>query len=245
MNKLIYALLFLIVLSAASAQIGPLGVGPLPLVVTPAPIGTPVTIGTDCNPNPCNINSTSASASFITSANIVAGDTVIVATSAVGPPLRSVTSVTDGTNTYSMVVGQQSVDTDVEMWACQNCLAVASGATLTVNYSGTASIDVMAARIPGLVAASVDKTAGAAGISATTATLSQTNEIAIGTFQSFSPATEGTGFTSIPPAILHNTFNPNYQTFGYQIVNSTAAVTYTAAPNSGRPIAVIATFKGH
>lgn len=189
-------------------------------------------------------NTGSASSIALTAgAAIQAGDFVIVAVSSAN---TAVTSVSDGTNTYTKAVDrQQSTVAYVSLWYCANCVAVASP-TITANYSGAATNRVIgAARIAiGNGAFDVSATAGGAAtnLTATTATLAQATEIAFGAscMNNTSGNAPGTGFTSLWSNLAGNTGVE----LDYQNTSSTAAVAYSPTFSAAsQAAAIVATFK--
>lgn len=212
-------------------------------------IGTPVSIGTVI------ANSiTGAAVALTTTANIVSGDLVVVVIGNSGASASTVSSASDGTNTY--VKGKSQINgsgnADGELWYKENAAAVGSGATLTVSFTGSASngVAIAAARISGIVtASSLDKSAigpgtGTTTPSASTGALTQATEIVIGVVVSLDGVpTESANFTTISSISSPNT-NANLD-YGYDIVASTGSVTYqptvSAAHGTGL---IIASFEG-
>ena len=217
------------------------------------PIGTPQSVG-----NSGSVSTVGASTMpMITTAAISAGDLVVVAVynnTTNGP---SCTAVSDGSNTYTKVTSVKSNvgGADNSLWFCANAAAVASGATITATFSGVGGAGsagtLAAARVTGVVAVSpLDKNATnvttGTTVTATTAALSQSTEIAFG-MASDTTGNAGTsysgasGFTNL--AIVGATGN-GVMAFDYQILNSTAAVSYSPTYGGSASIAaVIGTFK--
>jgi hypothetical protein len=112
-------------------------------------IGTPTSLGSQ--------HGTSSTLVITTTAAIVAGVLVVVAisTSATGGA-KSVSSVSDGTNTYAKAVAFTTSANDTgELWYIANAAAVGSGASLTVTFSGTpTSSAAIAAQVSGIRASS-------------------------------------------------------------------------------------------
>lgn len=216
-------------------------------------IGTPVTLGS----NTATYGSAS-SVTMTTVANIVAADLVVVGILLNNGAMSTVTSVSDGTNSYTKANNAVAGGfTDVEIWYKENATAVGSGATITANFSPAETTAgngaaISAVRITGIVVASaLDKTATATGttgtsLTATTASLSQITEIAIGCAAIVNVAqiySGASGFTNV-----HNLTpvgNGRF-TFDYDIVAATTAIAFspTWALGSSRISAVVATFKG-
>jgi len=199
-------------------------------------IGAPISIGT-----PTNISGgTASSYTFTTNANIVAGDLVVLSimiddlTTA-----ANVSTVSDGTNTYSRAVQRQDATNavDIEIWYKSGAAAVSSGATITVTLSAAtagAAVGIQGFRITGIASTgALDKTNSAQGLGGTTpsystGTLAKANEIIIAatnttstTLTNYNP---GAGFTN---AISTNIGPNNFEmTLDYDIVDTTTAVTY-------------------
>lgn len=219
-------------------------------------IGNPTSLGTN--------NSTSADVSSITlttSAAIVAGNIAWVAVQFISVAAQTVSSVSDGTNSYTLALRANTGLAYTELWYKENAAAVSSGATITATLSGSTSggngYGIQAFQSSGVVTSSaMDKTASYAGAAtatptATTATLTQATEIAIGVSfvgyaNTVTPFTEASGFTNLFSAITTG-FNTTKTSIGYKVVAATTAVAYSpvwsTAPNSGSPL-VLATFKG-
>ena len=94
------------------------------------PIGTPTGLGSAFNAN------NTAVVNITTTAAIVAGNTVLVLVS-IGARSLSVTSISDGTNTYTNAFRTTNGTAAGEIWYCLAASAVATSATLAVNLSGT------------------------------------------------------------------------------------------------------------
>lgn len=203
-----------------------------------------------------------SSQSITTTAAINTGDLVVVAIGVVQPSGISVSSVSDGTNTYTKAVGAFNATTflDTEIWYKANAAAVGSGATITATLStGTSgSPGVMAAaRAGGTSTVPLDKTnhteytTGSTLASGTTGTLTQAKEVVFGVaylynVSSQTTLTESSGFTNllaytqgVSPFVAFN--------FAYQVVNATSALNYSPTPSQAVTGAGsnIATFKGN
>lgn len=218
----------------------------------------PVSIGT---------NSAAAGATSLTVATtgaIPAGSLAIVAIYIIKNSAISVSSVSDGTNTYALA-RTSTWDTNtfvtVELWYKANASAVGSGATVTATLSAaTSSGDSLISTgyvIGALTAAPLDKVnSGSSGAtpvtntsSGSTGTLTITNEIALGLTGGYtSPSaavsfTEATGFTVFTNQASSTRY---FLHVGYQIVNATTALTYQPTlTNPALGAAVITTFKGN
>lgn len=213
-------------------------------------IGTPTSLG--------SVTSASGNTSSIvitTTAAIAAGNLAVVVIQVPSNTLITVSSVSDGTNSYSLAVAKNDgANFDHEIWYKENASAVASGASITATLSGATTggngYGAEAFQVGGIVtSSSLDKTATQNAVTATpsvtTAALSQAIEIAIGA--SFCDGgtrtyTEASGFT--------NLFNLTPGTalrvgVGYQIVASTSAITYAPTFSGANGTqTLIATFKG-
>jgi hypothetical protein len=174
----------------------------------------------------------------------------------------SVSSVSDGTNNYTLAksAGWDPTNFDnQELWYCANAAAMPVGSTITITYSaatigGTNQPVACAGFCAGILAASpLDKTnstkyePGTAYSSGSSGTLTQAKELIIGALGFYNAActiTEGSGFSFLgdQPQGSGNLFRCH---LAYQIVNATTAINYQptlSASNFGGSI--IATFKG-
>jgi len=191
-----------------------------------------------------------------TTSNIVSGDLVIVAVSYYTGTGASVSTVSDGTNSYSLGVsarGASGTPAAVELWYKSNASAVGSGATITLTFtSGTAGGNLAAARVTGINTSSpLDKTATDVTTTSTptvtTAALTQTNEIAFGIQGGYNQTTYtvASGFTNI---MSSNNTGQVVLGLDYKVVASTSAITYQpTSSGGGGPAsmgAAVATFKG-
>lgn len=125
---------------------------------------------------------------FTTTAAIPSGATafVAVAFNGAGTP-QTVSTVSDGTNSYVKAVGQTNGTDDVELWYKLNASAVGSGATITITFTGTygsSGYGTASAAYATNVTGPVDKTAGQATTGTTptisTGTLTVPRQIVIG-----------------------------------------------------------------
>lgn len=218
-------------------------------------IGPPVSIGT-------NVGTGGGTTMTITTTQAIPkGALLLVGTIFTKSTTISVSSISDGTNSYSLAksAGWDATNTEnEELWYCANAAAIASGATITITYSatttGTNPPIAVAAYCTGIATSSpLDKTAstvyapGTAFSSGSSGTLTQGYELIIGFLGFYNAActiTEASGFTQI---------NDQDQGSGarfrchmaYQIVNATTAVNYQptlSAANFGGSI--LASFKG-
>jgi hypothetical protein len=165
--------------------------GLMPMVVPfikPA-IGTPVSLGV------AQGTGGSTSATMTTTAAIPAGALVVIGIMTGFAGSQTITSVSDGTNTYTRAAGGVWDATGAfvcDLWYKENASPVSSGATITANYSGTSvsgtNVPIFcAAYVTGVIgASSLDKTSsgkqlpGTAYASGSSGTLSQANEIVFG-----------------------------------------------------------------
>jgi hypothetical protein len=219
-------------------------------------VGTPQSLGTVGA-----IGGTPSSAAITTIAAVYPGDLLVCGiTLFSNPTARTISSVSDGTNTYVPAVaasttgGTGAADFDGELWYCANAQAGAYGATLTITFSGALAGEggqgyaIAAARIPRCVG--LDKIASQAGgapgaYGVTTTTLSQPHEIAIGAMCAGNYPTSAPGFTLIAETISGAGGEAIY--LCYKIVNATTAValTPTYAANAALDnVTLLATFKG-
>lgn len=247
--RLVIALLWLSCAWPALAQVGP---GPLMSgIISPASkplIGAPRSLGSNTH-----TGSGLTTTTITTTANINAGDAVVVffAVSDNGA-VKVISSISDGSaNAYGQIVGtSNTANAAGEFWGAGNSGFIASGATITITHSSTSSVSaniaVGAVAIAGLLlASSVDKTNSASGTSnppVSTGVLSQANEIVLG--QSVRPAaySGAAGFTT-----MFNITNGNVVlAAAYQIVASTASVTYTPSWTGGAIVTanMVASLKG-
>lgn len=236
--------------------------GILPFPGPGLPTGTPVIT------TPVSLGSAISSAAtrstwtLTTTAAIPGGSLVVIGIQAQKSSAISISSVSDGTNTYTRAVGNAwEVGTALvtDLWYKENATAVGSGATITATFSVATDANpsiINAAYVTGTIASSsLDKsnsglTNGAtAYASGTTGTLTQANEVAFGfmgdyTGTSNPTVTEGSGFTNVNTTSQGsgNFFNSR---LSYQIVAATTALNYqpsTSVNSFGK--ALIATFKG-
>ncbi len=221
-----------------------------PLLLSNNPIGAPSSLGSTIsaagNTDTCVITTTAA---------IQSGNLVVVFVQIPSNVFRTVSSVSDGVNSYSLAVAQNdSVNFDAEIWYKENAAAVATSATLTVTFSGSTTgsngYGCEAAQVSGILpSGSLDKTNSnnttTATPSVTTAALSQSNEIAFG--MAFSNGgtrtyTEAVNFTNLFNLLAGAATRTGS---GYQKVSTASAITYSPVfSGSSQTQTVIATFKG-
>jgi hypothetical protein len=217
------------------------------------PIGTPTSIGS--NSNTGNVTSIT----ITTSAAIVAGNLAIVGVAFYNGNVVTISSVSDGTNTYSQALFVTDATTNLTsaLWYKANAAAVSSGASLVITFSFIVSnsfggVFAAAAQVSGIAMSSPLDSAGATGtaesvssISVTTGTLAQASEILFGVSN---VRTTGTTITDGYTNLYNSGVNANEYAgiLGYKIVSSTAAVTYNPSANSSTTYwaSVNAPFKG-
>lgn len=191
----------------------------------------------------------------VTSAPAPIGSTIVVTGGCVG---RSISSISDSTNTYSSRVSRSSDYLGLSVFYTATPLAAQlnSGSTISITYSGACATEGYASifYITGLSASSgdvaVSGTAVSAAPSLTSGALSQANEIVIGAIaqynsSGFNTYTEATGYTMISKSASFGSDGVVLNA-AYKTVSATTAVTYNPTPN-GVPGAAgameIATFK--
>lgn len=195
-------------------------------------IGTPTSLGGNRVQNASTL-------SITTTAPITAGSLVVVAIGLRTGSI-SVSSVSDGTNTYTFGLRQtESTNVACELWYVANAAAVGSSASLTANFSGSASsVGMYAVQVSGVATTSPLDSASASSDSfgssptVTTGTLSLPNEIVFGVNAVFGNGTtitytESSGFTNI---INEEGFSTNSNvglSIGYNIVSATSPVTHS------------------
>jgi hypothetical protein len=191
---------------------------------------------------------------------IPAGSLAVVCVQAIFAAAQTISSISDGTNTYTSAVtnawdaSTQLVDA---IYYKENAAAVSSGATITVTFSANTLAQptiLNAGYVTGIqTASSLDKTNSGITSNSTvyasgsTGTLSQADEVAFGFLGDYNANIsqgEGAGFTAINTTSQGSGgfFNSR---FSYQIVAATTALNYqpsTTLPTFGK--ALIATFKG-
>lgn len=247
------ALAALLFASQAAAQGLPFpgpGMPAKPVIATPTSLGSTVLSA-----------SARSSATHTTTAAIPAGSLAFVAVFAPFGSAKTISSISDGTNSYSSAV-TNAYDGSTQLVAAiyykENASAVSSSATITVTFSGNTLAQptvITAGYTTGIItSSSLDKTnsgttsAGTAYASGSTGTLTQANEIAIGFIGEYNASvtiTEGSGFSTLnnPRQGSGSNFNAN---LAYQIVSATTALNYqpsTSANTYGKVL--IATFKGY
>lgn len=255
--KLFLAALFALWTHVAFAQGGPIFPGPGNTSAAPPVIGTPVSLG-------CALGvAASSSVTLTTTAAIPLGALVVVGVQVGFSTSQAISSVSDGTNTYSAAVSASWDATGAlgtGLWQKPNAAAVSSSASLTATFSaaavgGTNVPVICAAYVTGIQATTpLDKTnfgkfePGTAYASGSTGTLSQVNEIAfgfVGASQNCTSVTEGSGFTTISPSPkLQGAGNQWCGNLAYRMPAVTTAQNYQPTLTSSFGAALIATFKG-
>lgn len=219
-------------------------------------IGTPASLGS-------GQSSSSTTVTMTTSADIPAGSLVVVGVSFNKGSSIAVSSVSDGTNSYTLArtstwnAGPGRV---LELWYKQNASAVSSGATITAtaNTSSSSNLNMIcAAYVTGVQTSSsldaVNSTVyspGTAYASGSTGTLAQANEIAFGlaggyTAASATVVTEGSGFTQIVER-QQGSGSQEFIHLARQIVSATTALNYQPSLSvTAYGASIISTFKGY
>jgi len=218
----------------------------------PGPGGTVGTIGVPTSLGNGTATASGSTQAFALSGAIVTGNTVFVEvfTQQAGP--TTVSSMSDGTNTYTKATSNtQAASVTGELWYVINAVAVATPTvTATMSGSATANATVMAAaQVAGIVAFDKTAVAGASAAgqttlnSGSTTALTTANELVIGTngINTTPAVTESAGYTNI------NNGNPQATDLriSYKIVNSTTAVNYSPSIPSTTCtwVSIVATFR--
>ena len=220
------------------------GVGGSGVVIVSYPsIRNPVSLGT------ASAASSASSIAVTGGVNIVAGDLVVVSIGHLTASGTTVTSVSDGTNTYTHATsGTDSTTQEAELWYKINAVAV-TNPTITANLSGSAANRVIGAvRVAGGLTTLDVAPAGAGFTASTSPTVStgtlatSTAEIVIGfLYVATSPTvTEGSGFTQI--------YNENANTatnhLAFQVTTATTTVAYSPTLNvNSNSVIMVAAFR--
>jgi hypothetical protein len=191
-----------------------------------------------------------------TTTNIPAGSLSVIVVGVNSSNSVTVSSVSDGTNSYTSAVTQSQNGGvgQTSLWYVANAKAVASGATITVTFSGNTGAvgqsGIIAAAVSGAMTTTpLDKTASGSAASNTvtvaSGALTLPSEIIFGgNFEnnSASPTyTTPSGFTNIANV---NTGGNGSIAMDYQIVSGTSSVSYAPSWSTGSSIgACVATFK--
>lgn len=221
----------------------------LPPSPPPGTIGTPTVVGTlGTSPG------TYSSVGLTTTATITTGNMIGVCIGMNTTNTVTVSSVSDGINTYTKA-NQQTVspNTDIELWYAANVVGVGSGATLTINLSGStgasSGVSVVAAQDTGIASVPLDQIVGASSgsgtsLSASTGTLAQSSELVLGcSFQVPTSTYFGaSGFTNSSRVAAPSGNGTAW--LDYEVVSSTSPVTYNPSwTSTGRIGAIVGTFK--
>lgn len=218
-------------------------------------IGTPVNLGVTGTSG----DGVTSAFGVATVAAIPGGDLVVLAIVIVNQTAAvTVSSVSDGTNTYSKAVSGNdgaANPVDLEIWYCQNALAVGSGATITATLSGAVTsgfpVAMAAAYVSGVATSgAADKSAtafdaaGATNVTMTTAALAHASEIAFGATYIGSSSTltetESNGFANVNHIVVGSGIE---LALDYVIESSAAAVTYNPTWSQSHTVGgVVATF---
>lgn len=184
-------------------------------------IGTPVSLGS---------NATAASPITITTgSNILAHDLVVI-----GAGLNitgTISSVTDGTNTYTKAFNKQTGNGGLEVWYCADCAAVGSGATITVSGTGFSDIIIGAARVAGTYnQAPFLNTSATPGPTIASGTLGALPAVLFGFYGGFNETAiaESSGFTNL--VSLQKGSDQVWLNFGYKLTTVTTTLNYNPTP---------------
>jgi len=205
-------------------------------------IGTPVQLGT------FGMSGSSTTIALTTTTNAPAGSLIVVVVSNTGG--IAPTSATDSaSNSYSVGSTAASGTASVTLLWCLNANALNSGQTITVTFaSSAANRQITAFAVSGVASADLTGNAGATAtgtsVSLATGALSSANAIVFG-------ALDINGSIASGPSATGFTFGTSVTTTGqvlalaYQIVSSTASVTFNATWTTSRTGAAnVATFVG-
>lgn len=214
-------------------------------------IGIPTTLG--------SMTQTTAGVTSITlttTANIIAGNFVVIAIICISNNSVTVSSVSDGTNTYVKATNTSATFEDAELWYIEPAAAVGAGATITVTFTGNdggSQAGIHAAQVSGIVASPLDKTGGATGnsvnsLTASTGALTQANEIAFGVMGQTGSGLIYNGASGFTNVSFATTGSSVFTALDYKTVNSVGNVTYNPtwpAPAGVLTACALATFKGN
>jgi hypothetical protein len=204
-------------------------------------IGTPQGLGSN------NAGPTVTSLAITTTAAINSGDLVVVAIGYNNINGGAVSTVSDGTNSYSKAVGTKNGNAGNEVWYKENATAVPSGSAITVTMqNSTNRLIIEAARVAGIVtSSSLDKTATGT-TSAVSGALSQADELVIGTFGGWNVTaiTEDAAFTN--RYSIQQSTSQVWENLAFKIVSATTSITYqpTITGDSTAYVFAVASFKG-
>jgi hypothetical protein len=203
-----------------------------------------------------NISFTSGTSfTTTTTASITAGNLAVIALAFSATAAIPVSTVSDGTNSYTRAARATSGNFTVDIWYKLAAASVASGATITLTTASTATanIAVKAVQASGITAFDVSGTnAACSGGSITTAALAQMNELAIATGGSTSNI--GSGSYS-PSARYSNLAASGAFVSPASVVDTLSNINTTTPPGqtytlgsgilSGTVGCILATFKGN
>lgn len=207
---------------------------------------TPTTLGSS------NIGSGGGTQNVITTtAPVPAGNLVVVAAVSVASPFEGISSVSDGTNTYTAGVTQtynaSGLD-DAVLYYHYYTSSLASGSSITVTWAGVVtSAAAVSAQFTSVVPVSpFDSVASSSGSGASTTpskatgVLAKTSEIVFGALAWTNPGsanyTENSPFTNL----YNNVANSSARlSLGYYIARGTAAVTYAPTIAALSPFGII------
>lgn len=211
-----------------------------------------MTVGTPVQLTDTTVPATGTSSAYTTIADSPAGNTITLATAQASTAFSGTPSCVDSAgNTYTPIftAGAGTVTQSVALWYCLNALHLPLGGTITLSDGTSTRRPASAISIPNVSALDVSPagnvSAGTAAPSISTGTLAQADEIVlgfIGVASGNSDAyTESTGFTSATAqGILADKLH-----FAWQIVASTASVTFAPTLGTSRGVAYnVVSFKG-
>jgi hypothetical protein len=215
------------------------------------PIGTPTVFANS------NISFTSGTSfTTTTTASITTGNLAVIALAFSATTAIPVSTVSDGTNSYTRAARATSGNFTVDIWYKLAAASVASGATITLTTasSATANVAVKGVQASGITAFDVPGTNAACsgGGSITTAALAQMNELTIATGGS----TSNTGSGSYSPSARYSSLAASGP-FGApaSVVDTLSNINATTPPGqvytlgtgilSGTTSCAVAMFKGN
>lgn len=247
--RIIYKIVAIVIFAAVSS-----GFIFNPLILPPQATSNP-SIGTPTSFGSASSSPAGTTMTLTTSANIVAGNLSVIIFGLNANNNFTTNTVSDGTNSYTQAaVALNSTNTRVEIWYKENASAVGSGATVTATFSGStggANGGMGGIQVTGIISASsLDKTAtntasSSPNCTATTATLSQTNEVLFGGGTAIGGPTGYVGATGFTNLILPNVSGV-FLAGDYQKVAATTAVAFAQVWNASsvRNACAVASFKG-
>ena len=231
------------------------GVSFMPRLGNTPDIGTPVSLA-----NAISTAAARTTFSFTTGTSIPAGALVVVAVQAGFAVAQTISSITDGTNSYSAFV-TNAFDASTQLmgavWYKENAAAVSSGATITATFSGSTIAQptiVQVAYFTGIALASaidasntstsVNTTTYASGSSGALAQAKETVVGFVGMYNANATITESTGFSNIGTT-AQGAGSFFQSRLSYTTVGTTTALNYQPSPSTATyGKCFIATFRG-